>query len=177
MLNYSQKNSISNGFNSILDLGSTINKEDNQQSLFSKEEWTEINNLQFKKKKWKPLNDSTEAELKEIEENAIENIKAAYDRYSSICDLSSISSSSIFGDIDGKTQIFSVFTTKKKVSPYFLPPVAIVHNCLPIFWLPQIYFINSAEGWVMKAVQLRERHLSLEARYLINKGQFCYTVC
>jgi hypothetical protein len=44
-LNNTQKNSISNGFNSILDLTDNDKKKDSQRGLFTEDEWLELNRL------------------------------------------------------------------------------------------------------------------------------------
>ncbi|KAG1417628.1 hypothetical protein G6F58_005424 [Rhizopus delemar] len=77
-LNNTQKNSISNGFNSILDLTDNDKEKHSQRGLFTEDEWLELNRLWNKQKKWTPINKDIQKELKYIEQLAVADIKKAY---------------------------------------------------------------------------------------------------
>ncbi|KAI7897712.1 uncharacterized protein BX663DRAFT_584304 [Cokeromyces recurvatus] len=77
-LDNASKNTISNGFNSILDLSDNNEGKNSQKSFFTEDQWKTLNDLWNKKKSWKPLPSGISFELKEIETLAKTNIKSAY---------------------------------------------------------------------------------------------------
>ncbi|KAG2229673.1 hypothetical protein INT48_008905 [Thamnidium elegans] len=66
-LNTLEKITVSNGFNSILDLTDNNDDSVSQKTLFTKEQWEELNNLYNKKIKWNPIDSEIAQELQEIE--------------------------------------------------------------------------------------------------------------
>ncbi|KAI9476369.1 MAG: hypothetical protein EXX96DRAFT_576920 [Benjaminiella poitrasii] len=77
-LNDSQKNSISNAFNSILDLTDNDTNDDSQRSLFTDSQWLDLKRLMSKQKTWTPLDNAIQKKLKIIETLAVKDIQAAY---------------------------------------------------------------------------------------------------
>lgn len=75
-----QKNTVCNGFNSILDLCGNQNEENSQRRLFNDEEWKTLNKLFNKRKAWDTIDKVIQLKLKEIEALAATNTKAAYKR-------------------------------------------------------------------------------------------------
>ncbi|GAA5796865.1 hypothetical protein HPULCUR_002243 [Helicostylum pulchrum] len=76
-LKNSDKNIVSHGFNSILDLSDC--SDDGQKKLFTAKEWKELQE-KFKGtiQTWRRLDSDIKHELKEIEKIAVENLKEAY---------------------------------------------------------------------------------------------------
>ncbi|CEP11461.1 hypothetical protein [Parasitella parasitica] len=73
-----QKDSISNGFNSILDLTNNSPERNGQRSLFTNEEWLKLNKKWNKQKNWDQLDDDVQRMLKKIENLAVYDLKKAY---------------------------------------------------------------------------------------------------
>lgn len=73
-----QKDSISNGFNSILDLTNNRPEGNGQRSLFTNEEWLKFNSKWNKQKNWDQLDDDVQRMLKTIENLAVNDLKKAY---------------------------------------------------------------------------------------------------
>lgn len=77
-LDNTPKNTISNEFNSILDLTDNDDHPDSQKSAFTKGEWIAINDRWNVKKNWPPLDNHIKNILKDIEKMANKSIKEAY---------------------------------------------------------------------------------------------------
>lgn len=75
-LDNNKKDSISNGFNSILDL--TNNSLNGQRCLFSKEEWENFNAKWNKQKNWDRIDEDVRTKLKTIEDLAVSDVRKAY---------------------------------------------------------------------------------------------------
>lgn len=73
-----QKDSISNGFNSILDLTNNRPERNGQRSLFTNEEWLKLNSKWNKQKSWDQLDDDVQRMLKTIENLAVNDLNKAY---------------------------------------------------------------------------------------------------
>lgn len=76
-LNNAEKDSISNGLNSILDLTNNSVDENSQRSLLEAE-WLDLNKKWNKQKNWDRLDDSIQKKLKSIENLACISLKKAY---------------------------------------------------------------------------------------------------
>ncbi|KAI9262106.1 hypothetical protein BY458DRAFT_587990 [Sporodiniella umbellata] len=76
-LKNSEKNIVSHGFNSILDLGDC--SDEGQKKLFTKKEWEELQEkFNGTIQTWKRLDSDIKHELKKIENIAVEDLKKAY---------------------------------------------------------------------------------------------------
>ncbi|CAO3646502.1 unnamed protein product [Mucor hiemalis] len=73
-----QKGSISNGFNSILDLTNNSPERNSQRSVFTNEEWLKLNSIWNKLKNWDQLDDDVQRMLKTIENLAVYDLNKAY---------------------------------------------------------------------------------------------------
>ncbi|KAG1467619.1 hypothetical protein G6F56_004309 [Rhizopus delemar] len=72
------KNSVSNGFNSILDLTENNVHPLNQKAIFTDEQWKQLNHAWNKRINWNPISKGFTEELKEIEKLAEFDIREAY---------------------------------------------------------------------------------------------------
>ncbi|CAO3694771.1 unnamed protein product [Rhizopus stolonifer] len=73
-----QKNAISNGFNSIVDLTDNDSNNGSQRNLFTDNQWAKLNCLFNKQKKWTCIDNDIQKKLKIIEKLAKTDLKAAY---------------------------------------------------------------------------------------------------